>query len=198
MVLSPLANPSSIHCTRIASRIIKDSEIPVKEPCRCSPGDRQRDTHSFSACICQRSGERARGRQTPQTDNALSTLQPQSQAMASRPQDCNPAAWTGHDGRASPSRGLNTGNLAEENVIDDEEEGDFGDEETGRLLISGGDRRRYVCSSFSNWLFRELLGLIVFSDPRSGTASRPWPISAASTAFDPLHAAGSVLPSLQK
>ncbi|OAQ95844.1 hypothetical protein LLEC1_00260 [Akanthomyces lecanii] len=62
--------------------------------------------------------------------------------MASRPQDCNPAAWTEHDGRASPSRGLNTGNLAEENVIDDEEEGDFGDEEMGRLLVSGGDRRR--------------------------------------------------------
>lgn len=170
----------------------------MKEPCRCSPGDRQRDTHSFSACICPTIG-RAGSRATDSTNRQrFADVAAQSQAMASRPQDCNPAAWTGHDGRASPSRGLNSGNLAEENVIDDEEEGDFGDEETGRLLISGGDRRRYVCSSFLNWLFRELWVLIVYSDHRLGTASRPWPISVASTAFDPLHAAGSVLPSLQK
>ncbi|KAJ6787131.1 hypothetical protein PWT90_10591 [Aphanocladium album] len=60
-----------------------------------------------------------------------------------RPQDSNPVTWAEYDGRASPSRSLNTGNLAEENVFDDdddEEEG--GDNGETRRLIHGIDRRR--------------------------------------------------------
>lgn len=78
--------------------------------------------------------------------------------MAPRPQDYNPVAWTEHDGRASPSRSLNTGNLAEENVIeDDEEEPDFGDEEAGRLMISQGERRRYVYPPLASCSFSRLV-----------------------------------------
>lgn len=65
--------------------------------------------------------------------------------MAPRPQDCNPVTWDEYDGRASPSRSLNTSNLAEENVFDDDdEEGDVDDAETRRLIVPRGDyRRRY-------------------------------------------------------
>ncbi|EGX91686.1 transporter, putative [Cordyceps militaris CM01] len=63
--------------------------------------------------------------------------------MAPRPQDCNPVTWVEHDGRASPSRSLNTGNLAEENVFDDDDEEDGGfDEESGRPMLPHGERRR--------------------------------------------------------
>ncbi|TQV92342.1 hypothetical protein V2A60_007031 [Cordyceps javanica] len=69
--------------------------------------------------------------------------------MARRPQDCNPVTWNEFDGRASPSRSLNTGNLAQENVFDDndEEECDFGDEESGRLIIAQAERRRSSVSA---------------------------------------------------
>ncbi|KAJ3481974.1 hypothetical protein NLG97_g7690 [Lecanicillium saksenae] len=97
--------------------------------------------------------------------------------MAPRAQDCNPVTWAEYDGRASPSRSLNTGNLAEENVFDDDDS-EGGDNDETRRLFHGIDRRRY--------------------DPRSGTASPPWPISAASTAFELLLAAGSARPILPK
>ncbi|OAA54441.1 Amino acid transporter, transmembrane [Cordyceps fumosorosea ARSEF 2679] len=61
--------------------------------------------------------------------------------MAPRPQDSNLATWDEHDGRASPSRSLSTANLAEEEVIDDNADGDYADEESGRW-IAQADRRR--------------------------------------------------------
>lgn len=68
--------------------------------------------------------------------------------MASSPQKGNPVTFDEHDGRASPSRSLNTGNLAEEQVIDDGDD-DVGDEEAARLIPR--DRRRYAF--FDNAVF---------------------------------------------
>ncbi|KAM3520827.1 hypothetical protein NHJ13051_006632 [Beauveria bassiana] len=72
--------------------------------------------------------------------------------MAPRPQDCNSVTWGEHDGRASSSGSLNTGNLAEEAVIDDDDEvqcGDLSDEESGRLVAPGERRRSSVGNRLS-------------------------------------------------
>ncbi|KAM3503547.1 hypothetical protein MY11210_008675 [Beauveria gryllotalpidicola] len=74
--------------------------------------------------------------------------------MVPRPQDCNPVAWGEHDGRASPSRSLNTGNLTEEAVIDDDDDdevqcGDLSDEESGQLIARGERRRSSVGNRLS-------------------------------------------------
>ncbi|PMB65463.1 Vacuolar amino acid transporter 1 [Beauveria bassiana] len=72
--------------------------------------------------------------------------------MAPRPQDCNSVTWGEHDGRASSSGSLNTGNLAEEAVIDDDDEvqcGDLSDEESGRLVARGERRRSSVGNRLS-------------------------------------------------